>query len=261
MLPNTSLWPAQGPHCFPPPRPVAAQLASAIWHPTRCAGCGHHRRVLCAAYDLAPEDEITVALGQTGNTGWAAEVVGMIITFDGGARPVRGRAVAAGAAVLWGHDEHGAWRPRLTRTTALPYQVDSQIAEAWGAIMALELLCNAPDGPRDVRICGDNLGVIRYCAGTGRAGRPEIHDVLDTPLRKAACMGWRIDWKAVRRRHNTGSDRAATAGCSLAAQRAEDGSGVIHQQITYGDVGGVGVVVPTGPVPHPQAGAPPPCTG
>ena len=39
----------------------------------RCAGCGHYRRILCAACDLGPDDEITVAAGQTGNTRWAAE--------------------------------------------------------------------------------------------------------------------------------------------------------------------------------------------
>ena len=110
--------------------------------------------------------------------------------------------------------------------------------------MALELLLNAPEGSRDVRICGDNLGVVRYCAGTGRAGRPEIHDILDAPLRRAACMGWRIDWEAVRRRHNTGSVRAATAGCILAAQHAENGSQDIHQSVTLGD--------------HPPGAPPPP---
>ena len=187
---------------------------------------------MTAARNLSAHDELTVARGQTGNTGWAAENIGTIITFDGGARPVRGRQVAAGAAVLWGHTDQGEWQPRLTRTTALPFLADSQIAEAWGARMALELLLGAPEGTRDVRICGDNLGIVRYCAGTGRAGRPEIHDILDAALRRAACLGWRIDWEAVRRRHNTGSDRAATAGCLLAAQHAEDGSRDIHLSVT-----------------------------
>ena len=228
-------WPAEGPHWFPPPRPVAPQLASTIWHLTRCWDCGHHRRILRAAVDLGPDDEITIALGQSGNTGWAAEQTGMIVTFDGGARPVQGRNVAAGAAVLWGHDTQGEWRPSVTRSTAIPYHVDSQIAEAWGARMALDFLCEAPEGPREVRICGDNLGVIRYCAGTGRASRPEIHDILDPPLRRAASQGWRIDWEAVRRRHNTGSDRAATAGCALAARRANDGHNSICHTLTYGD--------------------------
>ena len=64
-------------------------------------------------------------------------------------------------------------------------------------------------------------------------------------------MGWRIDWEAVRPRHNTGSDRAATAGCVLAAQRAEAGSDAIHVALTYGDPDGGGIVDSTDSVPPP----------
>ena len=74
-----------------------------------------------------------------------------------------------------------------------------------------------------MRICGDNLGVVRYCAGTGRARRPELHEVLDQALGEAAARGIAITWEAVRRRHNTGADRAATAGCTYAANIAAQG--------------------------------------
>eukprot|EP00974_Lingulodinium_polyedra_P045562 4368679-Lingulodinium_polyedra.AAC.1 len=65
--------------------------------------------------------------------------------------------------------------------------------------MALELLdCEGlPPGP--TAIAGDNLGVVRYCADTGRARDPQLHGVLDDPLARAACSARRIHWLAVRR--------------------------------------------------------------
>ena len=121
------------------------------------------------------------------------------------------------------HDAAGAWKPLSTATAALPHHADSQIAEAYGALMALRLLANAEGTHTRVRICGDNLGVIRYCAGAGRATRPEIHEILDQALGDAAARGITITWEAVRRRHNSGADRAATAGCRFAARNAEQG--------------------------------------
>ena len=89
--------------------------------------------------------------------------------------------------------------------------------------MALRALCDAFQIPRRVRIVGDNLAVVRYCADAGRLRRPELRAILDADLARAACQGWRIEWVAVRRRHNTGADEAATAGCARAAALAERG--------------------------------------
>ena len=89
--------------------------------------------------------------------------------------------------------------------------------------MSLRLLAASPGLHMRVRICGDNQGVIRNCAGMGRATRPEIHEILDQALGEAAARGITITWEAVRRRHNSGADRAATAGCHFAAHCAEQG--------------------------------------
>ena len=97
------------------------------------------------------------------------------------------------------------------------------MAEAYGALMSLRLLARTDNPHPRIRICGDNLGVIRYCAGTGIASRPEIHDILDEAQGEAAARGLCITWEAVRRRHNTGADKAATTGCEHAASLASDG--------------------------------------
>lgn len=167
-------WPAEGRHWFPPPRPVEGAAANAVWHTERCHACGQHVRHLQALQDIQQHEEVTIPLGHSGNIGWAAEHPGTIITFNGGAREIQGQKVAAGAAIHWEHDQASAWIPSSTGTAALPYHADSQIAEAYGALMALRLLAAAAARHSRVRICGDNLGVVRYCAGTGRATRLQV---------------------------------------------------------------------------------------
>ena len=194
--------------------------ANAVWNTERCHACGQQVRHLRALRDIQQHEEITIPRGHSGNIGWAAEHPGTIITFDGGAREIQGQRVAAGAAIHWEHDQTGAWPPSSSGTAALPYHADSQVAEAYGALMALRLLAAITTPHSRVRICGDNLGVVRYCAGTGRATRPELHEILDQALGEAAARGTAITWEAVRRRHNTGADRAATTGCTFAAGRA-----------------------------------------
>ena len=74
-------------------------------------------------------------------------------------------------------------------------------------------------------MAGDNLAVVRYCAGTGRLRRPELHALLDPGLNAAAAAGRAPEWAAVRRRHNQTADAAATAGCRAAAADAAAGRG------------------------------------
>ena len=187
-----------------------------------------------ALRDIQQHEEVTIPLGHSGNIGWAAEHPGTIITFDGGARAVSGHQAAAGAAIHWGHDADGVWRPHRTGTATFPYQADSQIAEANGALMPLHLLAGEPGQHTRVRICGDNLGVVQYCAGTGRATRPALHDILGQALGEAASRGVAITWEAVRRRLNIGADRAATAGCTYAATLAAQGTRALHIRMHHG---------------------------
>ena len=150
-----------------------------------------------------------------------------MVTFDGGAHTVRGRWVAGGAAVLWATVD-GERRPSVTRMWAIPRGTDSQVAEAWGARMALELLNEESDGLGPDMIVGDNLPVIRYCGDAGRLRRPHLHPILDEALTTRACMGRETRWAAVRRRFNAGVDRAATEACERAASAAEEGRMEAH---------------------------------
>ena len=86
--------------------------------------------------------------------------------------------------------------------------------------MALRLLRSQFETPCRVRIIGDNLPVIRYCAGTARLRRPGLHRILDEELALVAGAGWHIEWVAVWRRFNARADEAATDGCRRAAALA-----------------------------------------
>eukprot|EP00974_Lingulodinium_polyedra_P103028 9973701-Lingulodinium_polyedra.AAC.1 len=43
---------------------------------------------------------------------------------------------------------------------------------------------------------GDNLGVAKYCAGTGRILEPELHGILDPHLGRLAANGHVSRWIA-----------------------------------------------------------------
>eukprot|EP00974_Lingulodinium_polyedra_P038882 3725343-Lingulodinium_polyedra.AAC.1 len=53
--------------------------------------------------------------------------------------------------------------------------------------MALEFADSGASPPGPTTLVGDNLGVVRYCASTGRSRDPTLHGVLDGPLTHAAC--------------------------------------------------------------------------
>eukprot|EP00974_Lingulodinium_polyedra_P054646 5257027-Lingulodinium_polyedra.AAC.1 len=72
-------------------------------------------------------------------------------------------------------------------------------------------------------LSGDNLGVVRFCAGTGRLTEPELHGILDRELGRLAATGRPTSWIAVRRRYNKAADEAATEGCNAAASAARCG--------------------------------------
>eukprot|EP00974_Lingulodinium_polyedra_P108817 10531617-Lingulodinium_polyedra.AAC.1 len=71
--------------------------------------------------------------------------------------------------------------------------------------------------PGLVKCSGDNLGIVRFCAGAGRLAEPHLHGILDGRLCRAAREGKAVGWLAVRRRYNKAADEAATAGCVAAA--------------------------------------------
>ena len=223
---DTAAWPASGPHWLPPPREVSEDAANCSWHGWECVACGRHCRDLVARRRIQPGTELTIPFGTGGLRGWSGEAPEGLVTFDGGARTVRGWDVAAGAAVLWRSGPTGGREPAVTYTWLLPGGADSQEAEAWGARAALSLA--AHELGADVAaptVAGDNLAVVRYCAGNGRLLRPELHRLLDPGLNAAAAAGRAPGWLAVRRRHNQAADAASTAGCHAAAADATAGRG------------------------------------
>eukprot|EP00974_Lingulodinium_polyedra_P065855 6370054-Lingulodinium_polyedra.AAC.1 len=53
---------------------------------------------------------------------------------------------------------------------------------------------HAPSG--STTISGDNIGIVRYAAGTARLSEPSLHGVLGSPLGALACSGRRVTWMA-----------------------------------------------------------------
>eukprot|EP00974_Lingulodinium_polyedra_P032619 3139240-Lingulodinium_polyedra.AAC.1 len=58
----------------------------------------------------------------------------------------------------------------------------------------------APQAPvGSTLISGDNIGIVRYVAGTARLSDPSLRGVLDSSLGILVCSSRRITWMAVRR--------------------------------------------------------------
>ena len=141
------------------------------------------------------------------------------VTFDGGAREVNGTRRAGAGAALWGPD-HGDGTRELVAAAhvPLPAEQHAQVAEAWGARLAVILLRLARPWGGVARIVGDNLAVVRYCAGRARLHRLNLQRVLEPALGALAVSGWRTHWLAVRRRLNSAADQLATWAVEAASR-------------------------------------------
>ena len=140
------------------------------------------------------------------------------MTFDGGARVIHGRHVAAGAAIWWAHDDVGLLRPAEVRWRLIPAGSDSVYAEAWGGALAAQLALDRRAGSGWTQVIGDNIGIVRYAGDEGRSQRHDVHDVMDPVLTRVAGTGLRLGWEAVRRRHNVAADAAELWAGSLPTQ-------------------------------------------
>merc|ERR1739836_366791 len=107
---------------------------------------------------------------------------------------VHGRRVAGAGACLWGPPARDGTREVVASALVpLPAEQHAQVAEAWGARLAAMLIA---------RVVGDNLSVVRYCAGRARLHRLALQRVLEPALGLLSGLGWKITWLAVRRRLN-----------------------------------------------------------
>jgi len=206
------------------PRPRTDRLcANACWRVNRCGECGCWRSTLLCLAGLQIGAEVVVAEDDT-NLGRADAMWTYEISFDGGAREVRGRRVAGAGVAIFGARGADGVRQRVAGCAiALPQQHSAQYAEAYGCRAALLWLAARRDRVRCARIIGDNLAVVRYCAGQGGLRRPALQALLEAPLASAYASGWQVEWVAVRRRLNAAADALATAGVMWAANVAEAG--------------------------------------
>ncbi len=203
---------------WPAPRVVAADQASAAWVGSRCPACGEFALSLTCLRPVRPGTELTVATAPAILSGLPGVAPPFLVSFDGGARELRGSRVAGAGAALWGSpDPSGARRLLAEATAALPGVPHAQEAEAWGCAIALRLLSGLRPTSRLAVVVGDNLSVVRHAAGIQRLRRPAMHAVIDEGLRTAHASGWSITWWPVRRRLNAGADALATRAVYAAA--------------------------------------------
>ena len=92
---------------------------------------------------------------------------------------------------------------------------------ALGLLLALDW-----PGARRVVVSGDNLAVVRFCAGLGRLRSAAMWSRLDGLVGAAMGQGWALTWRAVRRRLNAEADVLATCGVLWAGSLRRDG--VLH---------------------------------
>ena len=119
---------------------------------------------------------------------------------------------------------------------AIPWGASAQLAEAFGCSAALELLQRYGVGVGRARVVGDNLAVVRYCAGTARLRARPQQALLEDALGAASARGWVLDWQAVRRNLNSLADRHATRGIWWALRCRE--AGVDRVQMHFGALEG-----------------------
>ena len=74
---------------------------------------------------------------------------------------------------------------------------------------------------RVVDVAGDNLAVVRFCAGVSRLRRPEMQAILAARLGALEEAGWVLQWRAVRRRLNGEADHVATQALFWAASMCD----------------------------------------
>jgi hypothetical protein len=181
---------------------------------------------------MAPGDEVTVAgleVGRGGGYQFAADA-----TFDGGVRMVRGLRVGGAGATLWQLCiDTGVMKLVAAACMALPGVEDSQVAEAWGAHLAMSLVLRLRRVVRRVRIFGDNLGVVRFCGAQGRLHRTCAQSVLEPGLTQLALAGWHVSWGAVRRRLNMAADAEATEGIFWARRLRDEGGAAPRTRVRW----------------------------
>ena len=215
-------WIQPGCQWWPRPRRVPAPETTARWQLTCCPDCRGYQVVLTASIPLSTGQEILVAWNPSPE--WEDAVWPYEATFDGGARQVGRRQVAGAGATIWEHCLSGG-PPRCiaTAVVAIPWQATAQVAEAIGCRTALEMLHTLKAGRRSARVVGDNLAVVRYCAGTARLRRATMQAQLEPALAAVAQQGWQLTWQAVRRRLNGAADSLATQGVYRAADLLQEG--------------------------------------
>ena len=105
------------------------------------------------------------------------------------------------------------------------------MAEAIACRTALSLLLELQPAARAARVCGDNLAVIRYGAGTARLRRPEVQTHLEVSLGAVLAAGWRLTWQAIPRSHNTEADSLAAAARRWAVELQAEQACLPHTQV------------------------------
>ena len=145
-----------------------------------------------------------------------------------------GPRVAGAGTILWGRHPATEVVHRVAGAAmAFPASGRSQTAEAWGARMAIDLVCPSGADRRHSPVSGDNLAVVRFCAGQARLRRPAMQSVIDPGLARLMLEGRGIQRLAVRRRLNMAADAIATGAVHWAIRLRAGGSLEPQQEVRW----------------------------
>ena len=111
---------------------------------------------------------------------------------------------------------------------AIPRSITAQLAEVTGCRGALGVLTRAHIPVSAARVAGDNLGTIRYGAGSSRFRQLSLYSQMEQALSHAQQHGWLLSWQAVRRRFNEAADELATAGIAWAHELYRQGHSALQ---------------------------------
>ena len=118
---------------------------------------------------------------------------------------------------------------------ALAPGTTAQVAEAHGCRLGVRLFLGWAKEKR-ARIVGDNLGVIRYGAGTQRFRALRMQGIMEDTVTQVARAGLRLEWQAVRRRLNTAADALATAAQAWCKDIQQRGDKLPSEYIEWKDL-------------------------
>ena len=180
-------WLPYNAHWWPIPRRVEMRDINAIWEISQCRRCRRHRAVLQACQLIQKGEEIRVWGNPTAE--FENVLIPLEATMDGSSYP---EDYGGAGATVWAQGTMDGPPQCVARAhLAIPYETDSQAAEAMGCRLSLAVINILDYKRRTARIVGDNPSVVRFGANTAKLKKSHVHMQLEDAISLTLMKGWK----------------------------------------------------------------------